>query len=410
MEKRSILFAYPAMMIGGSTTSLLSILSNFDYEKYDVDLLLNSHTGALLGQIPERVTLLPAALKFTDRRREYFHRLISPRYMYHFTAAKRITRRDGNYMHGAQYLEWKDAEFFRRIEKEYDVAVAFLEGDRCKFVARHVKAGRKVAWIHVNYADAGFDPKYDRDTMCAFDRIVLVSNDCKTAFDNAFPELSDRTVVIENILSSEVIRGRAREPVDFTVPSVPLNLVTTCRINFRSKGLDRAARVIGKLKREGLADGLHWTVIGDGENRPDLERIIAEEGIGDLVTLLGAKTNPYPYMKDMDVFFLPSRFEGKPMAVTEALMLGLPVLATEYSSAREQIRQGIDGFIVPNSEDGIYTGLRDLLADPTGVRKMKYGIVMTDYGNADEFLKVMKTVVGPDGFNQNDRNEKGVCK
>ena len=212
-----MLFAYNAMNVGGSTTSLLSILNSLDYSKFDVDLLLNSNTGPFLDSIPKEVTLLPQARKYTDRKTEYVHRLLSPRYLYHFWRSKQIVKTSGKAIQGAQYREWKDIDFFRSIDTEYDTAVAFLEGDRCKFVARHVKAKRKIAWIHVNYKDAGFNPAYDRDTMAVFDAIVLVSQECKTAFDEAFPELAHKTCVIENILASEYVRSRAAQDTAFAV-------------------------------------------------------------------------------------------------------------------------------------------------------------------------------------------------
>lgn len=160
-EKLSVLFAYNAMNIGGSTTSLLSVLNHIDYDKYDVDLLLNFNTGPLLNLIPSKVNLLKPSYKYTNKKQEYIHRFLSPKFLWHFLVSKLIIKKTGVPIHGPQYREWKDIEFQREIEKEYDVAVAFLEGDRCKFVARHVKAKRKIAWIHTNYIDAKFDPKYD---------------------------------------------------------------------------------------------------------------------------------------------------------------------------------------------------------------------------------------------------------
>lgn len=390
--KKSLLITYPAMMIGGSTTSLLSILNRLYYDKYEVDLLLNSHTGELLDMIPPQVNLLPPALRYTDRKKEYLRRLLNPYYMFHYIRSKAIAKKSGVPIHAAQYLEWKDAEFFRKIDKEYDVAVAFLEGDRCKFTARHVKAKRKVAWIHINYKDSRFNPEYDRDTMCAFDNIVLVSEDCKRDFDELFPELADRTLVIENILASEYVRQRAKEGTGIEVDGNTVNLVTHCRISFKHKGLDRAVSAMARLKSEGLLPDeghpLHWYIIGDGGDRPELERLIAEAGLGAYITLLGMKKNPYPYLPKMTLYFQPSRWEGKPMAVTEAFMLGLPVLATEYSSAREQIRGGVDGIIVANSEEGIYEGLKRVILQPEIIPVLKDNVDATDYSNTEEIQAV----------------------
>lgn len=393
-KKKEILFAYNAMNIGGSTTSLLSILNRLDYSKYNVDLLLNENSGELLSEIPSEVNILPAARKYSDRRAEYFHRLLSPKYMTHFLISKWIAYRDKCDMHGIQYREWKDIEFFRTIDKEYDVAIAFLEGDRCKFVARHIKAKRKVAWIHVDYRTAHFSAKYDKDTMCMFDKIILVSQKCKESFDLLFPELSGRSCIIENILVSEYVRKRSIQNITFHCERNKINLVTVCRIAFESKALDRTVYVIKKLKDENKTENLIWYIIGDGKDRQQLEQIISEAGLSDIIILLGSKTNPYSYLACMSLFFLPSRFEGKPMAVTEGFMMGLPALVTQYSSACEQVRDGVDGMIVENSEDGIYQGLKYIAEHPEKIEEWKKNVLAYDYSNVEEIKKVEAVIDG----------------
>ena len=394
MSKKKILFAYNAMCIGGSTTSLLSILNRLDYSKYDVDLLLNMNFGELLDMIPKSVNLLPPALKYTDRKVEYIHRLLSPRFMWHFMKSRRIARKSGVPIHAAQYRDWKDIEFHRQIDKEYDVAIAFLEGDRCKFVARHIKAHRKLAWVHTNLKDGKYDSKYDRDTMCVFDRVVLVSDDCMRDFDEMFPEIKDRTLVVENILVSEYIRSRAETGEPFSVDDSKLNLITVCRISFSSKGLDRAVEAMARLKSDGMTENLKWYIIGDGRDMQSLREMIKAAGLEDNIIILGMQKNPYPFLKPMSAFFLPSRFEGKPMAVTEAFMMGLPVLATEYSSAHEQIRHGLDGYITENSTDGIYAGLKYIIENTDKLSEWKNNVMKTDYSNLVEIRKVEALIDG----------------
>lgn len=389
-KKISVLFAYNAMNIGGSTTSLLSILNHLDYDKYDVDLLLNFNSGPLLDLLPEQVNLLPPSYKYTNKKQEYLHRFLSPKFMWHFIISKFIAKKSGVAIHEAQYREWKDIEFQRKIEKQYDVAVAFLEGDRCKFVARHIKAKRKIAWIHVNYIDAKFNPDYDRDTMSVFQKIVLVSDDCKVAFDKSFPELKEKTIVLENILSADIIKKRSLTDISLDIDNSKINLASACRISYKSKGLDRAVRAMSKLNCEGKLNNVAWYILGDGSDMDNLKSLIAENGLSDIIFPLGAKINPYSYLKEMSLFFLPSRFEGKPMAVTEAFMLGLPALVTEYSSAYEQIRHEVDGFVTENSEDGIYSGLKYIIENPNVIDRWKQNVINHDYSNVSEILKIQE--------------------
>ncbi len=394
MKKKKVLFVYPAMNIGGSTTSLLSILNRLDYNKYEVDLLLNIHAGELLDMIPEQVHLLAPAYKYTNRRQEYFHRFISPRFLYHYSVAKIIAKRSGAEIQAAQYIGYKDLDYYRDIEQLYDVAISFLEGRCCKFIANHIKASKKITWIHINYADVRLNPKYDAPSLSKMDNIVFVSDDCKKDFDRIFPKLKSKSIIIENILATEYIKMMAKESLDFTVNQLTINLVTVCRVSFKSKGLDRAVVALSKLKQENRLKDICWYIIGDGSDMQTLKSMISEAGLDDYIKPLGMKKNPYPYLKNMDMFFLPSRWEGKPMVVTEAFMLGLPALVTEYSSAREQVRDGVDGIIVDNSEEGIYKGLKRIIENPELITELHNNVIKTDYSNVEEIKKVEQLIDG----------------
>jgi len=394
MKNKKLLFVYQAMVVGGSTTSLLSILNRLDYSKYDVDLLLTVNSGELLDMIPAQVKLLEPILKYTDRKQEYFHRLISPRYMFHYLKSKKIAKRTGVARRASQYMEMMDTEFFREVNNEYDVAVSFLEGITCHFVARHIKAKRKIAWIHINYIDAKFDPQYDLATMSMFDSIVLVSDECKNSFSKAFPPLANKTVVLENILTKDYVQNRADSSFDITVDNSKINLVTVCRVTFESKGLDRVVKVFSKLNQENRIGNVCWYIVGDGDDMMSLKSMITEAKLGNCIKLLGMKNNPYPYLKNMSMFFLPSRREGKPMVVTEAFMMGLPALVTEYSSAREQVRDGVDGIIVDNSEEGIYEGLKRIIENPEIITELHENVIQTDYSNVEEMKKVEQLIDG----------------
>ncbi len=391
---KKIIISYPSMMLGGSTTSLLSMLNLFDPKEYDVDLALSFHNGEWMYAIPDTVRLLEPTYIYQNKKDRILHRIVSPRYMWTLGVSKmmRLFGKTGKV--ARQYVESKDVDFYRDIEEEYDVAIAFLEGQHCKYVANHIKARRKIAWIHIDYGSSGFDPKYDRESMAAFDKIVLVSEKCRDAFNNAFPELSDRSCVIENILSSQNLRKLAAKGEGCAVDGNKINLVTTCRVDFSSKGLDRAVSAMARLKAEGLLSNIHWYIIGDGPDRAELERLISEARLADHITLLGMQTNPYCYLKNMSLFFLPSRWEGKPMAVTEAFMLGLPALVTEYSSAHEQIRQDVDGMIVPNNTEGIYTGLHYFAENPEKIAELKKNVEDTEYSNVEEMKKIIELIKG----------------
>ena len=106
------------------------------------------------------------------------------------------------------------------------------------------------------------------------------------------------------------------------------------------------------------------------------------------IILLGAMNCPYPLFKHFDAFFLPSRFEGKPMAVTESQMLALPVLVTEYASAKEQIKSNMDGYVCENNLNGIVKMLEHYLKDRDALSEMKRKMVSINYDNDEEIKRI----------------------
>ncbi len=80
------------------------------------------------------------------------------------------------------------------------------------------------------------------------------------------------------------------------------------------------------------------------------------------VVILGKKSNPYPYIRECDVYIQPSLYEGKCVAVREAQILGKPVIITSYPTASSQLSEGVDGLIVPLDNEQCANALTDILA------------------------------------------------
>lgn len=386
---KRILIVYNEMVIGGSTTSLLSILNLIDYEKYQVDLLLKRHSGELFSNIPAGVNVLPAALPNIPTIR--IRKALSPKSVFNYV----YTKHNRNNFSPIKLLQLSDLDYARvsnKLDKDYDIAISFLEFWPLYYTANYVKAKRKIAWIHVDYIEAGFAPELDLDSLNKFDKIVLVAKSCADSLVKTFPHLKDRTTHIGNMLSTKAIRQLSSELTDFKMPPQNLNISTVCRIVFEHKGLDRAVEAFRKLHQEELCNNVNWYIIGGGPDYDRLEHLIKKYGLDSHVFLLGSQSNPHKYIKNSDLFFLPSRYEGKPMAVTEAMMLGIPPMVAEYASAREQIENGTDGIILPNNDASIYEGLKMMFSNRSIVENLKHNVKQRDYSNLEEFAKVMNLI------------------
>lgn len=102
---------------------------------------------------------------------------------------------------------WSDAA--PEDSRAYDLAVAFLEGGATYYVADHVKAAQKAAFVHVDYGMAGYSRRLDRDCYQAFQRIFAVSDETKQGFLKVYPELTGRTQVFHNLINQTLIRAKA---------------------------------------------------------------------------------------------------------------------------------------------------------------------------------------------------------
>lgn len=387
--KKKVLFIYSKMVVGGSTTSLLSLLNNLDYNLYDVDLLLYSDEGKLQDQINPLVNVLPPLNGKVKR----FKKIVRLDYWLSLIRSRYLSRKTRNSLINAQFMARYEAEACPELEQEYDVGISFLEFWPMEFLVRRVKAKKKIGWIHIDIKEAGLIHGVNNHTFAALDKIVMVSQSCVENMKMIYPALSDKIVCVENILSSDTIRKMSHKIPNMSFKNSGLRFVTVCRIVFASKGLDRAVGAFARLKKENILDAsVCWYIIGDGPDKERLGQMIKENHLDSHIKLLGQQINPYCIEKYMDIFLLPSRYEGKPMAVTEAQMLGLIPMVCSYSSAHEQIVDGYDGIIAKNDEEDIYIQLKAVLQGQYDLALMKNRIIGKDYSNIIEIDKIMNMI------------------
>lgn len=386
--KKKILIVYPEMIIGGTTTSLLSILAMFDPNKYEIDLQLQYNYGVLSAKIPHYINILPLALPRSHSFYKYI-KFFSPISLYRYLKSK---LKSGLFR--SQCMESDIVKFSYTNRKKYDVAISFMELWSLYYLVKKVNAKKKIAWIHADYLGAKLHIDYDKPYFDKIDNIVFVSKKCMDSFQHIAPDLSTKLVVVENILNQKTIRQRSLEPLSQKLEQKldcdkRIKIISVCRVSFNDKGLDRGIYAMAKLKDLGLLDNIVWYIVGDGPDKDKLKGMISKYNLGNYIELLGAYTNPYNIESKCDIFFLPSRYEGKPMAVTEALMLGLVPLVSEYKSAHEQVKDKYDGIICENSNDGIFKGLEFVVKHLNFIlTELKANVRSTDYTNLEEFKRI----------------------
>ena len=104
---------------------------------------------------------------------------------------------------------------------------------------------------------------------------------------------------------------------------------------------------------------IHYCWFGGSDEY--IRRAIIDEGMEEHVILLGKRENPYPYIKACDWYVQPSRYEGKSVVVREAQILGVPVIITDYPTSSSQVKNGVDGIIVPMAVNACADAMTDTL-------------------------------------------------
>ena len=171
----------------------------------------------------------------------------------------------------------------------------------------------------------------------------------------------------------------AKEKIEIT--KAEINLATVGRLNYQ-KGYDMAIEACKKLVEKGY--DIRWNILGEGEERANLENLIKKYNLEYRFVLLGIKENPYPYVQNSDIYVQTSRFEGKSIAIDEAKILNKPILITNFTTVRDQISDGVNGLIVDMNVDSIVDGLETLIKDSNLRNKLKKNLANEELGTENE--------------------------
>lgn len=382
-KKLKLFVGFIQVHIGGAMTSLVNFLNALDTDKYDVDVMFLENTDDRCG-IKDEIHILPQG-----RLHQKFsiiniaRKVTSVSYLWASVLDWYYKKIKHNKRRAVQIMSKQGCRYSRRVSKSYDVAIAYEFNWCLNYVMRYVRANRKILWHHLEYDKSGMDFSVDKKSLDQADALVFVSEDCRESYVSKHPEHGNKSYFIPNLLSSEYVRSKGNEEVTlpFECNEQTLTMVTVARISFEHKGLDRAVSAFAKLKDDGLLANVRWLIIGKGRDLQALENMIKDLGLSEYIYPIGVRENPIPYLKKCDVFLLPSRHEGKPMVITESFIMGLVPVVTAYTSAREQIRDRVDGIVLDNDDLALYEGLKELLNNPAILDNLKDNISNTDYGN-----------------------------
>lgn len=332
---KKVLFFIHDLMHGGAEKVLVNLVNNMDKSKFDVTVLTLFDEGVNKKFLNTDVNY-KYIFKKSFRGNTLILKLFSPQFLYKCM-----------------------------IKDEYDILVSYLEGSCTRIISGcNDDKIKKFAWIHTPEEMKDFIYSYrsfDEAKKCylKFDKIVCVSEDIVDNFKK-LTGIRENIIVKYNTNETEKIVQLSNEKIDdVLIDSSYLNICAVGKI-VHNKGFMRLAHVCKRLIDEGYK--INVNILGVGKEKKHIEEYVKDNGIEDNFNFLGYQENPYKYMKACDMLVCSSYKEGFSTVITEALILGTPVISTLCSGVHELLGYNSEyGLVVENNTDGLYRGIKKIL-------------------------------------------------
>ncbi|HTO35702.1 MAG TPA: glycosyltransferase [Flavobacterium sp.] len=361
-SKKNILFVINNLNAGGAENALVSLLQEFDYSRYEVDLLLMKQHGLFLNKLPGQVNLLPAPEEFlffdmpiknallkslsSLRLDLFFGRL---RYSLFSRNEKIATRRE-------QKLWLCMKKSMPAQKKKYHAAIGYLENIPNCYIVDKTNADIKIGFIRNDYDKLGMDPNYDKQYFKKLTALLTVSESCENILRNHFGDLPIQIGTMQSVFSPNTIKSLAAENVELDFSG---NTIISVGRLYPQKGFDLAIDACALLRDKGI--DVKWYVIGDGALKEELVQRIKDRELETNFFFIGQRENPYAYLQKATIYAQTSRFEGKSRATEEAKILAKPILVTNFPTVLDQIEHLKTGYIVDLDAESIAKGIVELL-------------------------------------------------
>ena len=343
--KKNILIATPSLNSGGVEVSLIRFITELAKNKnLNIDLLLLKKEGIYLEKVPNNVKILE--VNYDNDIYNYNKKIKDIKCIkglkdklkfFKYRLKLKNALNNGNW---EKYYELILSHMLK-IKTKYDLAIdyhgyghfvtAVIESDK-------IISKKKITWIH--------DAKIDwlikvKKIITSFDKIYCVSKSCLEEVNNMMPNLCKKTDLFYNLIDYKNILSKSGEKLSVSLYK-KLKLVTVGRLEWQ-KGYDIAIE-IGKILKDKNID-FCWYIVGGGTEKENILNKIKKFNLENNFKLLGVLKNPFPIIKNADLYIQPSRHEGYGLAIAEAKVLGKVVIATDLDCIKEQIINGENGFL-----------------------------------------------------------------
>lgn len=346
--KKKILIRIGSLRHGGAEKVLINFLKNLPEDKYEIDLLINLYTGMYIKEVPSWVNLhylLKGEMITTNKPHEIPVKIFRVLYQKMFL-----------------WFPWLLYRFVLK-NKKYDVEIGAIHGMYREILSSPQVNSKKIIWIQNDIFNLKeYTPEVIKQFF-KFDKILVISNKLKEEMQKVAEDTKQQQAVIQifnPIDKNDTLRKANVEIDDYPFSNTIPTFITIGTV-YPQKGYDRLLDVHKKLIDEGLKHQI--IIIGDGFDFENIYTKLNDLNLMKTVKMLGFRDNPYPYLKKADFYIMSSRHEGFPTIIAEALILNKPIVSTDVSGIKDLLQDGKLGMITPNSEAGIYEGMKKMLTN-----------------------------------------------
>lgn len=361
--KKKIVFCMQTMVMGGVEKELVTIIKSLNKDIYDISILLfYIEDVSVMAQIPDWVNVIDLKIS-----KDYY---FSTTLTIIKTRLKKFKLYDAMLAMINRVLAYGLLESINNPPKlgcTYDVAICYhiFSPAMFKYVAENIGARKKIAWIHNDFHTTGYRLDKLKRYLVKYDEVVAVSNRVMHEFKSLCPFYSGKASVAHNIINKDEIIRKAEDNIEEDYfKDRRYKLLTIARYT-EQKGIDIAIETMRLLRDQKVGNSMCWYIIGWGSEETKYQSIIRKYSLDANMVLLGRRDNPYPYLKECDLYVQPSRHEAYALCIIEAKTLMKPILCTNFAGADEQITNGVNGCIIDSfSPESISKQIINLYENP----------------------------------------------
>ncbi|WP_299515157.1 glycosyltransferase [uncultured Rummeliibacillus sp.] len=251
------------------------------------------------------------------------------------------------------------------IREKYDIEIAALEGIPAKIISGCKSSStKKIAIIHADASNIAWPKKryknfnQEYESYNNFDKLIFVSNNTLNRFIEKFNIDLEKTVVMYNPFDIKNIKKKSKESLNDFHRKQDILFCAIGRLE-KVKGFDRLIEAFNVIQKK--YKDIELLIIGEGDEKNKLAKMIANYDLTNRITLLGYRTNPYKYLKNSDCYICSSRSEGLSTTVIESMILDVPIISTDCGGMDDLLNSYSKSIICANNIEGLVRGLEEFL-------------------------------------------------